>query len=154
MARYPADAPPELCRRPPSRRTTVHCDHCDGELVVFAVPDDLREFAPGDGRAASLCATCLRVADADPGAVPDAAPDFSAVEDAFPSGRGGVALALLIGLLDSLALNRSAVESLAAAAERAGADPFLTLDRVGSARGVDPQFDFERRRRQFESFLS
>ncbi|WP_343161206.1 DUF6276 family protein [Halogeometricum sp. CBA1124] len=80
--------------------------------------------------------------------------DFSAVSDAFPSGRGGVALALLVGKLDSLALHRAAVETLADEAERAGADPFLTLDRLGGDDGVDPQFDFERRRLQFESLVS
>jgi hypothetical protein len=142
---------------------TVNCDHCDGELVVFAVPADLREFAPDGGAAASLCANCLRLAGVEDAAAPadsetgDAAgadADFSAVSDAFPSGRGGVALALLVGKLDSLALHRAAVETLADEAERAGADPFLALDRLGGDAGVDPHFDFERRRRQFESLVS
>mgnify|MGYP006280145073 FL=1 len=147
---------------------TVNCDHCDGELVVFAVPANLREFAPDGGAAASLCANCLRLdavedaaataasADPDPETADaaDADADFSAVSDAFPSGRGGVALALLVGKLDSLALHRAAVETLADEAERAGADPFLTLDRLGGDDGVDPHFDFERRRLQFESLVS
>jgi hypothetical protein len=136
---------------------TVNCDHCDGELVVFAVPADLREFAPDGSAAASLCANCLRldgVEDAAGEGATGADADFSAVSDAFPPGRGGVALALLVGKLDSLALHRAAVETLADEAERAGADPFLTLDRLGGDDGVDPHFDFERRRLQFESLVS
>ncbi|SFR34550.1 DUF6276 family protein [Halogeometricum limi] len=136
----------------------MNCEHCDGELVVFAVPDDLRAYAPDDAATASLCATCLRVdAPPDDGGADggDSSSDagFAAVSDAFPSGRGGVALALLLGHLDSLALNRAAVETLAEEAERAGADPFLTLDRLGDDDGVVPHFDFERRRRQAESVL-
>lgn len=133
------------------------CDHPAADRVVFAVPADLREFAPDGAAAASLCPTCLRLdaapADAAPADAASDSPDFAAVGDYFPSGRGGVALALLVGTLDSLALNRSAVEGLAAEAERAGADPFLTLDRLGADGSVHPHFDFERRRRQFESFL-
>ncbi|QIB73039.1 hypothetical protein GL213_14140 [Halogeometricum borinquense] len=131
----------------------MNCTYCDDELVVFAVPDDLREFAP-DGGTASLCTTCLRLDVPAADAEIDEETDFTAVSDAFPSGRGGIVFALFVGKLDSLALNRSAIEELAVEAERAGADPFLALDRLGDDQTVDPHFDFERRRRQIESFLS
>jgi hypothetical protein len=144
----------------------MDCDHCGGELVGFDVPADLREFAPGGAGAATLCATCLRVEELDSDAVSDGDgeesrrlrptpnPDFTAVVDTFPSDRGGVVAALLLGKLDSLAMNREAVSGLADEAERAGVDVFLLFDRVAADPSLDPHFDVERRREQVETFLS
>lgn len=142
------------------------CARCGGELVAFAVPADLRAYAPGGAGGATVCASCLRVDAAGSGGGGDVEggggaeagergddADFSAVVDTFPAGRGGVATALLLGKLDSLALNRSAVAELATEAERAGADPFLTLDRLASAPTVDPRFDIDRRRPQLAQLL-
>ena len=135
-----------------------HCPACDSPAVAFAVPEDLRPWSPEGAARAAVCTRCLRTfpvdaseadgepADADPSA------DFSAVHPAFPGGRGGVAFALLCGHLDSLALNRSAVESLTARAEREGVDVFLAFDRL-SAAGVKPHFDVDRRRTQLEQFV-
>lgn len=133
------------------------CPACDSPAVAFAVPEDLRPWSPEGAARAAVCTRCLRTfpvdadsADAD---VPDAdVADFSAVHVAFPGGRGGVAFALLCGHLDSLALNRSAVESLTARAEREGVDVFLAFDRL-SAAGVEPHFDVDRRRTQLEQFV-
>ena len=133
----------------------LDCPVCDSPAVAFAVPEDLRTEAPEGAARAAVCTRCLRTFPADLADtnVPDAdATDFSAIHPAFPDGTGGVAFALLCGLLDSLALNRSTVESLAARAEREGVDVFLALDRL-SAADVDPHFDADRRRTQLQQFL-
>ena len=135
----------------------LRCRACESPAVAFAVPEDLRAEAPDGAARAAVCTRCLRTfpvdSDSADANVADAdATDFSAVHPAFPGGTGGVAFALACGLLDSLALNRSAVESLAARAEREGVDVFLALDRL-SAADVDPHFDVDRRRTQLEQFL-
>ena len=122
--------------------------------MAFAVPEDLRAEAPEGAARAAICTRCLRtfpVADAESDAGEDA-PDFSAIHPAFPDGSGGVAFALACGLLGSLALNRSTIESLTARAEREGVDVFLAFDRL-SAAAVDPHFEVDRRRTQLEQFL-
>ena len=118
------------------------CPHCDADVVAFAVPPALRAHAPA--AATAICTRCLRTFPADEsGAVPRDRPDLSAVDPAFPSGEAGIALALVCGLLESLALNRAAIEALIEHAERAGADPLAFLDRLDA---TDAAFDLERRR--------
>jgi len=131
----------------------MDCQHCGGDRVAFAVPEELREYAPGEAAAATVCASCLRVAPVEEEAVGADDADLRAVVDGFPTGRGGAAVALLVAKLDSLALNRADISDLADEAERAGADPFLTLDRLASAPGVEPHFDIDRRRPQLEQTL-
>ena len=135
----------------------MSCPHCDGDLVAFRVPDDLREYAESDRM--TICSRCLRTAaveepgDDDDDPVQDAAEaEFSAVHDAFPDGPGGVAFALAVGKLGSLALERAVIEDLLAAAERAGADVWLTFDRLATAGALEPHFDVERRTTQLRSF--
>lgn len=70
----------------------------------------------------------------------------------FPSGEGGVAVAIAVGLLDSLTLNRPAIEACVEHAEANGADVFLTLDRLADT-DVNPTFDPSRRRAQLENLL-
>lgn len=131
---------------------------CDVSPVVFAIPGDLRTYAPGGDEIAAICPRCLALApapvDGEPGE-PDPArePDFARVSDAFPDGEGGVALALALGLLESLATNRRGIEACLERAERAGADPLLTIDRLLADPSVDPAIDLERRRPQLESLL-
>ncbi|MFB6127220.1 MAG: DUF6276 family protein [Halolamina sp.] len=132
----------------------MQCPDCGGSTVAFDVPDDLRSHAPAS--TTMLCAECLRTFPAaeDAAADDDAdsdEPTFAAVSDGFPTGRAGVATALLCGHLDSLALHREAVEALVEAAETAGADVWLTLDRL--ADGRDAHFDVDRRRVQIEEFV-
>ena len=62
-------------------------------------------------------------------------------------------LAVAVGLLDSLALHRPALEELLGAAERAGVDPLLVLDRLHAQGGVQPGFDLDRRRHQLQQLL-
>ena len=126
------------------------CPDCGEPVVPFSVPERHREHAPGGGAFTSLCTRCLRVHPASDGA---AEPDFTPVAAEFPGGEGGVAVALALGLLGSLALNRRAIVDLWEAAERAGVDVLLTLDRLAAEEGVDPHFDVRRRRTQLEGML-
>ncbi|MFB6123419.1 MAG: DUF6276 family protein [Haloferacaceae archaeon] len=128
----------------------MSCPECDGRTVAFSVPSDLREYAPEESAHAAVCTVCLRTYPSEAG---DANPSFDAVLDGFPSGDAGVALALALGLLGSLALNRAAIVSLCERAEREGADVLLTLDRLAVAGSVDPHFDVDRRRPQLADTL-
>ena len=124
---------------------------CPVDSIPFAIPESLRDCAPESAPGASICPTCLTV---EPSAEPPSGePDFSRISDAFPGGDGGVALALTLGLLESLALNRREIERALEAAERAGVDPLLAIDRLIDDPGVEPAIDLERRRDKLESLL-
>jgi hypothetical protein len=121
----------------------MDCPDCGAATVAFAVPDDLRETI--DEPAAALCTRCLALHSVENA---DANPDFAAVSDDFPTGASAVPMALTVGLLDSLALHRGAVETLLERVERAGTDPLLVLDRLASDSTLDPKTDLMMRRRQ------
>jgi hypothetical protein len=147
------------------------CPACDTQLVTVAVPEDLREFAPDSTATAGICPECLTVTatDSDSTAASDSAaggdstaasdgtadsdPDFGRIVDTFPDGEAGVALALLIGKLPSLAVEKDAVSALRDRAEAAGADVVLTLDRLVGATKVDPHFSLERKVVQMEQLV-
>jgi hypothetical protein len=145
----------------------VTCSDCDDDRLRLAVPPDYREFAPEAAAHVTVCRTCLRVrpADGDADTTGDAADAGTDTEDPtalggwVPAGEAGVGVVLLVALLDSLALNRSRIETLVARIEREGADPLLALDRLadavdgGAARGVEPHVDLLRRRPQLQQFL-
>jgi hypothetical protein len=124
------------------------CPDCGAEAVAFTVPERLGDYTDADSLA--LCRVCLRTH-----AVDDAsdAPDFTAVIGEFPEGDAGIATALLLGKLGSLALNRADIVALCAFAEREGADVLLTLDRLAASGAVEPHFDIDRRRPQLRNFL-
>lgn len=128
----------------------MDCPHCEQSCVAFAVPAELREYAPEGSDAAAICPTCLRTFAAETG---DSDPEFTPVGEFFPAGDTGIALALALGKLDSLALNRTAIETLLADGERRGADVLLALDRLAAAGSVQPHFDVDRRRVQIEQIL-
>jgi len=130
----------------------MSCPDCGGDQLAVVVPSDLRELLPESSEAVALCTRCLTVEPADPDGATDA-PDFSAVSDAFPGGEAGVALALAVGLLDSLALYRAELSALFERVERGGADPLLALDRLAADSSVEPGFDLDRRRTQVEQLL-
>jgi hypothetical protein len=124
-------------------------------LRRLSVPADIREFAPGDGSAVAYCPRCLRTYPVD-GRGDDSAGSDSSLDpkpDGIPDGDGGAALLLAIGLLDSLATNRRAIQSLVERAEASGADVFLALDRLAADESVDAHVDLARRRRQLETML-
>ena len=130
------------------------CPACDHELVRVSVPDDIREYAPEAAAVVGSCPRCLRtVALDDPGAAADGPLSGPEPPDAIPPGEGGAALLLAVGYLDSVALNRPAIQALVEYAERAGADAFLTLDRLAADESVDAHVNLARRRQQLESML-
>ncbi|KAB1192597.1 hypothetical protein GJR96_03745 [Haloferax sp. MBLA0076] len=125
------------------------CPNCGGDEAVFAVPEPLEEYAPQGAVTIGLCADCLRVHPSDE-RVTDG--DARPLGDVIPDGEGGAAFALLVGFLDSLALNREAIVESAEYAEREGVDVHLTLDRLEQSVS-DPHFDVGRRHTQLETFL-
>ena len=131
--------------------TPVPCPRCEAPTVAFAVPASLREHVDG-ASAASICTDCLLLEPLDD---TDGSGALEPVEFdplPFPDGEGGAAAALAVGLLDSLALNRPAIEACIEYAERDGVDVFLALDRLAEA-DVNPPFDPARRKAQLENLL-
>lgn len=125
----------------------MHCPDCDSETVAFAVPDDYRNDI--DEPAVALCTLCLSLHPAPERDV-TSNPDMTVVSNAFPTGETAVSMALVVGLLDSLALHRAAVETLLERIERAGTDPLLVIDRLAADPTLDPNIDLTTRRRQVE----
>lgn len=134
----------------------MHCSHCDSQLVLFAVPESYREYAPSEAPAATICSRCLRVSgfgDADEVSRTDAT-DFTIVSEAFPTREKPAAgVALVLGLCDSLARNRNDLEVLLTDLERTGTDPLLLLERMCHDSTVEPAIDLERRLHQLEQLL-
>jgi hypothetical protein len=129
----------------------MDCPACDAPTVAFAVPPELRDALPGEDPAAALCTRCLRLHPlAEP---PDTDPDFASVGEAFPTGEAAVPMALLVGLLDSLAQYRAEITDLLGRVERAGADPFLVVDRLADDPAIEAAADLRRRRHQLEQLL-
>lgn len=131
----------------------MNCPECSAPAIAFAVPPALREHAPAAETA--ICSRCLSTFPASEGDVDAADPetaDFSAIHESVPSGRAGVAFALVLGKLDSLALERQSIESLCEIAEREGTDVRLALERLAVAEEPDPPFDVERRASQLAAF--
>ena len=125
----------------------MECERCGGPMTRYQVPFDLRSHVETDH--AATCTRCLAGHPAEAGGEPD----FSAISDEFPDGTAGAAMALALGKLDSLALNRDDIEALFAAVEAAGVDPLLVLDRLATQGNVRLHFDADRRRRQLEQLL-
>ena len=154
-ARARDDSAFRAARRTVGMTDADRCPACDRELTLIAVPDAVRAHAPEEAAVVGSCPRCLRTiplggsADADA----DAPISGPAPPAAIPPGEGGAALLLAVGLLDSMALNRPAIQALVAHAERSGADVFLALDRLAADDSVDAHADLGRRRRQLESML-
>jgi hypothetical protein len=129
----------------------MDCPECEEPCVEFAVPADLREYAPEGASAAAICPVCLRTFAVEAG---EETPDFAPLAEFFPADGAGVPLALALGNLGSLALNRTAIETLLARAEAEGADVLLALDRLAAAGSVQPHFDIDRRRVQVAQVLT
>lgn len=128
----------------------MSCPECDGERVRLAVPTAIAEHAPGPGDAVVACTNCLRTW---PAAEANREPpgDASAISDALPADEtAAVALVLAASLLSSVARNQAALEDLFAAAERAGVDPRLAMERLGDDPDLEPAVDVQRRLVQFE----
>jgi hypothetical protein len=129
----------------------MDCSDCGTRLVAFAVPEEYSDAVPGSESAVGLCPHCLAL---QPATEPPAAPEFDRVGEGFPTdSEAAVPMALLVGLLDSLALYRSEISELLAEVERAGVDPLLVLDRLDADPGTETEVDLAGRRRQLEQLL-
>jgi len=127
----------------------MNCPACNGTVATFDVPEDLREHLPKPVPHAGLCTRCLRLHPAETGGTPE----FGDLE-AFPeSPAASIPLAIAIGRLDSLALNRSSIETLFERVEAERVDPLLTLDRLATAGSVQPAIDVGKRRHQLEQLM-
>ncbi len=125
------------------------CAACEGETVTFAVPESVRGDVSAD--VVSLCVQCLAM---EKGGTPDEDPAFALVGEEFPTEPGAaIPMALLVGLLDSLALHRAEITALYEEVERAGVDPLLVLDRLATDPDVQSDIDLAGRRRQLEQLL-
>ncbi|WP_132058191.1 DUF6276 family protein [Halorussus amylolyticus] len=127
------------------------CPRCGGDRLAFAVPTDLRAYLPDETDAVTICTRCLALEPADD--APGDRPDFTEISHSFPTGETGAAMALAVGLLDSLALYRSEISALLERVERGGSDPLLVIDRLAADPDVEPSFDVDRRRTQVEQLL-
>ncbi|MCY4731625.1 hypothetical protein KY092_13785 [Natronomonas gomsonensis] len=128
----------------------MECPACRARMVTFPVPLEYREHVPESSDCAALCPECLTLVAAN-SASDD--PRFDRISSAFPDNEAAVPLALAVGLLDSLALHRTALQELLPAVEAAGVDPLLVLDRLDAQGGVQPEFDLSRRRHQLQQLL-
>lgn len=128
-------------------------------MLCVSVPDEYRDYAPDEARTVAFCPHCLTLesvatARAEEPNADEYDPDFRRVSDAFPTEpERAIPLALALGLCSSLATNRSAIESLLRAVERAGTDPLLVIDRLVADPEVEPAIDLERRQHQLEQLL-
>ncbi|MEF8852410.1 MAG: DUF6276 family protein [Haloarculaceae archaeon] len=130
----------------------MDCPACGAATVAFTVPEQYRDLLRGEDPGAALCTGCLRLHPVtDP---PDETPDFTAVSNAFPgNAEAAVPLAILVGLLETLATHRAEITELLGAVERAGTDPFLAVDRLADDPAIDAAADLRRRRHQLEQLL-
>ncbi|WP_459193714.1 DUF6276 family protein [Halosimplex sp. J119] len=128
------------------------CPDCGAQTLAFAVPAEYRDHLPGEGSGAEICTRCLRLRPAaDP---PAERPDFGAISDAIPSNPdAALPFVLMVGLVPSLATNRSEISTLLEHVERAGTDPLLALDRLADDPEIDAAADLRTRRRQLEQLL-
>ncbi|MFC7141134.1 DUF6276 family protein [Halosimplex aquaticum] len=130
----------------------MDCPDCGAPTLAFSVPSEYREYLPADAAGAEVCTGCLALRPVDD--PPEDIPDFMAISDAIPSNRdAALPLVLLVGLIPSLATNRSEISALLERVERAGTDPLLALDRLAADPDVDPEADLRTRRRQLEQLL-
>jgi hypothetical protein len=99
-----------------------------------------------------ICTDCLTLRPVE--SPPATAGDLRAVSDVFPADdSAAIPLALLVGLLDSLATYRTEISELLERVERAGVDPLLAIDRLAGDPSVEPAHDLAGRRRQLEQLL-
>ena len=130
----------------------MDCPDCGAEALAFAVPEECREAVSGDEPGVAICTRCLALHPvADP---PEAAPDFQRVSEAMPADpEAALPMAIAVGLLRNLALNRSEIGDLLDQVERAGSDPMLVLDRLAADETLETDLDLRGRRRQLEQLL-
>jgi hypothetical protein len=130
----------------------MDCPACGSPAIAFEIPAAFSDCTPADAPAAALCTRCLRLSPVDD-ATELGTPDFTRLSQSFPTGREGIAMALLTGLLDSLATYHDEIEGLVETLERAGTDPLLVLDRLDREPEIDPAVPLDKRRHQLQQVL-
>ncbi|WP_435334101.1 DUF6276 family protein [Haloarchaeobius sp. TZWWS8] len=129
----------------------MQCSECRSETVTFAVPAAAVEYAPGGAAAAAICTSCLSLQPAEGDTPPT---DLTQVSDAFPADEEAAAeIALVVGLMKSLALNRPKIEELLTSIEARGVDPMLALEELEADSSLSPVVAIGRRRSQLEQLL-
>lgn len=130
----------------------MDCPACGAATVTADVPNPVRAHVPENAERIAICTTCLSLTQTtEP--IPDA-PAFERISNAFPADQdSAVAVAVLVNLLDSLVLNRDAIQSLVDDLEASGTDVFLVIDRLVADPSLDPAVDLERRRPQVQQFV-
>jgi len=128
----------------------MRCPVCNAAVVTFDVPEEYRGHLPAETEHAGLCSRCLRLHPADEGGG-----DFEQLGEEFPQDPDvAVPMAIAIGLLDSLALNRRDIEELLDVVIDAGVDPILTVDRLQTQGSTDPAVDLNRRMEQLQQLIN
>lgn len=130
----------------------MDCPECETPTIRFPVAAAYREYLPGDEGGAAICPNCLRLHPV--GDPPDEPDSFEPLGEGFPQDPdAAVPMAIVVGLVSRLALNRSAIAELLDTVEREGVDPLLVVDRLAEAPGVESHMDLRRRRRQLEQLI-
>ena len=129
------------------------CSRCRADAVGFVVPDALRPFTAFDADQAVLCRVCLTLDPTDAPAVEEGV-DLTVVSEAFPTdAEAAAAVAVLLGLLESLALHRQDIQAVIDLLEAEGVDALLVLDRLADDPALRPAVDLDRRIHQLDQLL-
>lgn len=131
----------------------MDCSRCGTETVLFAA-GEYATMLPAKTPTVGLCPQCLKLDPANGLDRPERAPpQFERISLRFPTGEAAVPFALLVGLIENLALYRAEITELLEAVERAGVDPLSALGRLDREPTVEPEADLSRRREQLEQLL-
>ncbi|ERG89065.1 MAG: hypothetical protein J07HX5_01217 [halophilic archaeon J07HX5] len=135
------------------------CRRCAAATIAIDA-GEYAETVPAETTRLVLCTHCLALesaptdgADTPTTAGADHEPAVAQVSEQFPTGEAAVPFALLVGLLENLALNRAAITDLLAAVEHAGVDPLARLEQLTHDPEIEPAIDLEGRARQLEQLL-
>lgn len=128
------------------------CTRCRADAVGFTVPESIQEHAGIDTDYASLCRVCLTLDPMDEPPEDDEA--LTIVSEAFPDETEAAAtVAIVVGLLESLALNRRDIQAVIDHLEAEGVDPLLVLERLVEDTSLKPAIDLDRRVHQLGQLL-
>jgi hypothetical protein len=130
----------------------MNCPNCRTPVLQFPIQEEFRSYVPGEAAGGYICPSCLTV-EPDENAATDH-PDYTEISDAFPNtAETAVPMALSLGLLQSLALNRSEINELFQHMEEEGVDPLLVLEELAESTTIDSRLDLRGRKRQLEQLM-